>query len=155
MTELEETLEQAAQILGGWACATETSRPEPHRIDAALQSAQDLVPLVTGLRVKRLGRLTAITGMDLGPEAGEMEVLYHFCVGRAVITLRVRTPREDPVVPSLSGIIPSAEVFERELAEMFGVRLEGLPDPARLYLPDDWPEGVYPLRKDFDATTLT
>jgi len=66
----------------------------------------------------------------------------------------LRLPREAPVVPSLSEIIPSAEAFERELREMFGVEISGLKTPERLYLPDDWPEGVYPLRKDFDPSVL-
>ena len=50
----------------------------------------ELVPIVVGLRVKRLGYLCAIVGLDLGPEANEMEVLYHFCPGDALIALRVR-----------------------------------------------------------------
>jgi Ni,Fe-hydrogenase III component G len=33
--------------------------------------------------------------------------------------------------------------------EMFGVVCEGTPDPRRIFLPDDWPQGVYPLRKDY------
>ena len=64
------------------------------------------------------GYLAAITGLDLGPEKGELELLYHFCPGPAVITLRVRLPRQDAQVDSLTGIIPSAEASERELAEM-------------------------------------
>jgi Ni,Fe-hydrogenase III component G len=76
-------------------------------------------------------------------------VLYHFCQDAAVATLRVPLPREAPVVPSICGLIPSASLFERELMEMFGVVCEGTPDPRRLFLPDDWPDGTYPLRKDF------
>ena len=120
-----------------------------------VNSLQELVPIVVGLRVKRLGYLSAIVGLDLGPEANEMEVLYHFCPGDAVIALRVRVPREDGALPSLCEIIPSAEVFERELHEMFGIEITGLHTPDRLYLPDDWPDGVYPMRKDFDPEVLS
>ncbi len=149
-----EILELAAGVAQSWDWATEVSRPGPKRLDVQVRQIRELVAIVVGLRVKRLGYLAAITGLDLGPEAGEMEVLYHFCPGDAVVTLRVRSPRQEPVLPSLSGIIPSAEVFERELQEMFGVRLEGLHTTEHLYLPDDWPDGVYPMRKDFDPRQL-
>jgi Ni,Fe-hydrogenase III component G len=52
-------------------------------------------------------------------------------------------------VPSICSVIPAASFFERELAEMLGVVIADAPDSNRLFLPDDWPDGVYPLRKDF------
>jgi Ni,Fe-hydrogenase III component G len=150
----EETLQLASDILTNWAWETEASRPAPNRLEVWLSRPDDLVPMVVGLRVKRLGYLTAITGLDEGPKADRIEVLYHFCTGEAIVTLRVRLPRENPAVPTLSEIIPGAEVFERELAEMLGVTVRGLRSPAHLYLPDDWPDGVYPLRKDGDLASL-
>ena len=83
-----------------------------------------------------------------------MEVVYFFCPGDATIALRVRVPHENPELPSLCEIVPGAESFERELSEMFGIEVTGLITPDRLYLPDDWPEGVYPMRKDFDPKVL-
>ncbi len=147
----EEALSIASQLVEEWVWTTETNRPEPNRLDVTLTAVEDLVPISVALRVKRLGYLAAISGLDLGPEVGELEVLYHFCTSAAVVTLRVRLPRENPCIPTLCKIIPSAEPFERELSEMFGVTVEDLPNPLRLYLPDDWPEGKYPLRKDFDV----
>jgi Ni,Fe-hydrogenase III component G len=144
----------AKEIAGSWFWTLETVEPEPGRLDVFMRSSEDLVPLVTALRVKRLGYLAAITGLDLGAEAAELEVLYHFCAGSAVITLRLRLPVEAPVVPTLSKIIPIAEIFERELSEMFGITVTGLAAPHHLYLPDEWPDAVYPLRKEFDAQCL-
>jgi Ni,Fe-hydrogenase III component G len=143
-------LETAHYILAQWVWATETSFPEPNRIDAVLFSPDDLIPIVVALRVQRMGYLVAITGLDHGPEEGILEVLYHFCTGPVVVTLRLRLPREKASVPTLTDIIPIAEVFERELIEMMGVTVSGLRNPARLYLSDDWPGDVYPLRKDID-----
>jgi Ni,Fe-hydrogenase III component G len=94
------------------------------------------------------GYLAGITGLDLGVEIGQIEVLYHFCSGTAVVTLRVRTPRDHADVPSIATILPSANFYERELHEMMGVEIVGLANPNHLFLPDDWPDGVYPLRKD-------
>ncbi len=58
----------------------------------------------------------------------------------------VGIPGEDPVVPSISGVYPGANFYEREAFDLFGVRFEGHPDLTRILLPDEW-EG-YPLRKD-------
>lgn len=150
----EEALRFASELVEGWVWGLKTERPEPNRLDVTLDTADDLIPIVAGLRVKRLGYLSAITGLDLGHDHGELEVLYHFCAAAAVITLRLRVPREAARVPSLCGIIPSAEAFERELSEMFGITVQGLPNPARLYLSDDWPDDDPPLRKDFDPQTM-
>ncbi|MGA2489176.1 MAG: NADH-quinone oxidoreductase subunit C [Anaerolineales bacterium] len=151
----EEILTLAATIVSSWDWATEVSRPNPKQLDVKVKQLEELVPIVVALRVKRLGHLVAIVCLDLGPAANEMEVLYDFCPGDAVITLRVRIPREGGVLPSLCEIIPGAESFERELREMFGIEMTGLHTPDRLYLPDDWPDGVYPMRKDFDPKVLS
>ncbi len=154
MNDTEKTLKTASQLLEQWLWKTEVERPEPNRLDVRLKTIDDLIPIVAGLRVLRLGYLTAITGLDPGLENPDLEVLYHFCVGEAVITLRLNIPRVNGCLPSLCEIIPSAEVFERELQEMFGIRIDGLRNPSRLYLPDDWPEDVFPLRKDHDPDKL-
>ena len=143
------------EIVKSWDWATEVSRPRQDRLDVKVKAINELIPIIVGLRVKRLGYLSAIVGLDLGPEADEMEVLYQFCPEGAVITLRVRVPRTSATLPSLCDIIPSAEVFERELREMFGIEITGLHTIEHLYLPDDWPDGVYPLRRDFDPAVLS
>lgn len=145
-----ESLALAKEITASWFWALDVVEPEANRLDVILTSADELVAIVTALRVKRLGYLSAITGLDTGMAMDNLELLYHFCAGPAVITLRVSLPRSVPIVPTLSQIIPSSEVFEREISEMFGVRIAGLSTPDYLYLPDDWPEATYPLRKDFD-----
>lgn len=63
------------------------------------------------------------------------------------ITIRARVPKSDPVLPTLSHLYKGALWPERELAEMFGVRIDGHPDLRHLLLPEDW-KG-YPLRKDY------
>jgi Ni,Fe-hydrogenase III component G len=68
--------------------------------------------------------------------------------GEHVVVLQVRIHREKPEVPSLAGILPGAIVYERELKDLFGIIPVGNPDLRRQAVPEDWPEGVYPLRKD-------
>ena len=140
----DQILEQANELLAPWARGT--AAPESGRLDVVVDAA-DLVSAVAALAGADWGYLAALTGLDLGPEKGMFELLYHFCAGAAVLTLRVRIPRDAASVPSICGAIPSASVFERELSEMFGVTVAGTPDASRLFIPDDWPEGVYPMRK--------
>jgi membrane-bound hydrogenase subunit beta len=52
------------------------------------------------------------------------------------------------VVPDISDIVPSAAIYEREVYELVGIKFEGLQDSSHLLLPEGWPEGVFPLRKD-------
>jgi Ni,Fe-hydrogenase III component G len=145
----EELIERARAITEGWLWKTTTELTAPDHLSVWLSTAKDLIPIVAMLRVQRMGYLAAITGLDFGVEAGEMEALYHFCTGLVTVTLRVKLPREGASLPSLSQIIPSAEPLERELREMFGIQISGLRNQARIYLADDWPYGVYPMRKDY------
>ncbi|HID61031.1 MAG TPA: NADH-quinone oxidoreductase subunit C [Hadesarchaea archaeon] len=88
--------------------------------------------------------ISTITGVDTGDF---VEVIYHFDCRPAMLSLKIFLPRDDPKIQTISGIFPGAVLYERDLMEMLGVRVEGHPDPRRLFLPDDWPEGEYPLRK--------
>ena len=146
MVNTETALQAAAKLLLQWS--QETTTPEPNRLDVVID-ATDLLAAVQAMHKANWGYLATITGIDLGIEAGQIELLYHFCSGAAVVTLRVRTPRDDAFVPSIYEIIPSVSFYERELIEMLGVTIVNTPSTQRLFLPDDWPAGVYPLRKDF------
>jgi len=148
---VNSTLPEALDLLAPWA--KETSEPAADRLYVVIEAA-DLLAAVSALTEARWGYLAAITGVDLGPDAGQIEVLYHFCSGAPVVTLRVRVPRDDARVASLYDIIPSVTFYERELREMLGVEVEGTPNTDRLFLPDDWPSGLYPLRKDFNVADL-
>ncbi|MRR08830.1 Fe-S-binding domain-containing protein, partial [bacterium] len=55
-----------------------------------------------------------------------------------------------PRLPSITPVIAGANWSEREIRDLLGVEFDGHPDPRRLVLSDDWPQGVHPLRRDFD-----
>ena len=74
-------------------------------------------------------------------------MLYHFCRGAAIATVRVSLPYDDPTIDTICDILSSASLYEREAAELVGVDFNGTPNTDRLVLPDSWPDGVYPLRK--------
>jgi Ni,Fe-hydrogenase III large subunit/NADH:ubiquinone oxidoreductase subunit C len=92
--------------------------------------------------------LSTITGTDLGTERNEMELNYHMvCSG--TITLKNLISREKPVIQTITDILPGANLYEREIFDLLGVTFEGHPNLERLMLPENWPEGDYPLRKDW------
>ncbi|RLF04108.1 MAG: hypothetical protein DRK00_07440 [Thermoprotei archaeon] len=89
--------------------------------------------------------LEAITGVDAGDH---FEVIAH--VGRDVsVAVKALVPKDDPRVDSVVDIFRGAELYEREAWEMLGIVFEGNPRLRRAFLPEDWPEGVYPLRKEY------
>ena len=65
-----------------------------------------------------------------------------------MVTVSVHLPKAEPTVPSICDLIPGVLISEREKQEMMGVVVEGIPDGRRTFLPEDFPEGVYPWRKD-------
>ncbi len=141
----ETALKAVSDLLTDWAI--ETKIPETNRLDVVIDTS-NLLSAVKAIDTAHWGYLAGITGLDLGAEAGQIEVLYHFCAGGAVVTLRVRTPRDHASVPSICDVLPPASFYERELREMLGVEVVGLSNLDHLFLPDDWPDEVYPLRKD-------
>lgn len=93
--------------------------------------------------------LSCLTGLDNGPEAGTMEVIYNLysIPFNTHLMLRVVVPRDNPEVLSVTSVYKTANWHEREAFDLFGIRFTGHPDLRRILLPADW-EG-YPLRKDY------
>ncbi len=166
--DTETAFKQVTDLLQPWTRWSKQIHPNLLTVSI---SRNDLLTAVEALIKARWGYLSAITGLHLptvqmpGSEAvladplatgGSFLVLYHFCNGDAVLNLRVHPPSvKDARVPSLCPLIPSATLYERELLEMFGIEVEGTPDTSHLLLPDEWPDGVYPLRKDFHGLEKT
>ena len=102
-----------------------------------------------------LGFLADIVAVDYHPREPRYEVLYllaslgHAGYGSVPRRLRVkvRVGGEVPSVPTITGIWKAADWAERELWDMFGIRVEGHPDLRRILMPEDW-EG-HPMRRDY------
>jgi NADH-quinone oxidoreductase subunit C len=92
--------------------------------------------------------LRSLAGVDR-PADGKIEVVVHLFSyrHRHAFVLKTLLDRADPVVESLTGVWPAAEWHERELMELFGVRVTGHPDPRPLLLAEGWVG--HPLRKDY------
>lgn len=104
--------------------------------------------------VKDLGfnRICMITGLD---EGENFSAIYHMAMfDGVVLDLKTFVPKSNAVIKSIMDTFPGAELYERELVDMFGFKVEGLPEGSRYPLPDDWPDGQYPLRKDWKKEML-
>ncbi len=93
-----------------------------------------------------LTHITTITGIDTG---SSIEIIYHLLCQQVALSLKTRVPKSNPVIETITALLPGAILYERELQEMLGVIVKDHPDPRRLVLPENWEEGVYPLRKDY------
>ena len=105
---------------------------------------------VAGHVFKELGaRFNTASAVD---GRNRMEILYHFTLEdiNLVLSFRVFLPKTALVIASLTSVFTAAEWIEREIHEMFGIHFVGHPQLERLLLPEDWPEKVYPLRKDYE-----
>jgi NADH-quinone oxidoreductase subunit C len=90
-----------------------------------------------------------VTAVDWFPLTPRFQLSYHILshVYKERIRLRVLVEGDSPAVESITGVWPSANFYEREVFDLFGIRFEGHPNLRRIMMPDDW-QG-HPLRKDY------
>ncbi len=118
-----------------------------HRIYVDI-NPDDLIDFSRFLFEDLKARFVIASGVDT-PRGG-VEILYHFDFYQLpqVFSLRVFVKKPELEVDSISTIIKGAEWIERETKELLGVNFKNHPDPRHLILPENWPEGKYPLRRD-------
>ena len=94
-----------------------------------------------------------ISGFDDGDA---VTLRYHFSLysfraernSQVGVSVIVRVPKPNLVMPSLFSIIPGVEYSERETREMYGIDFDGLPNKALVFLPEQWDEEIKPWRDD-------
>ncbi len=93
--------------------------------------------------------LADVTCADYYPHEPRFEMAYHLLSMRRKerVRLKVCLPGDDAVIETVTAVWPSANFFEREVFDLFGVRFLGHPYLRRIMMPEDW-EG-HPLRKDY------
>jgi NADH-quinone oxidoreductase subunit C len=93
--------------------------------------------------------LSDVTCVDWYPAEPRFEVVYHLLsiTTKHRLRLKVALSGDDPVIESVVPVFPSANFFEREVFDLFGIRFSGHPNLRRILMPEDW-EG-HPLRKDY------
>jgi NADH-quinone oxidoreductase subunit C len=93
--------------------------------------------------------LEDVTAVDWYPVEPRFQISYHILSHgmKQRVRLRAFLPGEDPVIDSITPVWPSANFYEREVFDLFGVRFAGHPNLRRIMMPEEW-EG-HPLRKDY------
>ena len=119
-----------------------------------LSQLEGMVEFLKSDAMCRFTTLVDITAIDHPTRAARFEMVYHFLsmYKNHRIRLKVAT-RSDDMVPSLQAIHPSANWFEREVFDMFGILFSGHPDLRRILT--DYGFRGHPLRKDFPTTGYT
>ncbi len=94
-------------------------------------------------------RLSSVTAVDRYPAEPRFELVYHLhSVERNLrLRLKARVSGNEPAIESVCSVWRSANWYEREVFDLFGIIFTGHPDLRRIMMPDDW-EG-HPLRKDY------
>jgi membrane-bound hydrogenase subunit beta len=111
----------------------------------------DFKEIVKHLCALQFPHLVVISGSDLG---ATIELIYHFTLNyghrmkEIVLNFSVELPKSNPEIETICDLIPGALISEREKQEFLGVKIIEIPDSRRLFLPDDFPEGIYPWRRD-------
>jgi NADH-quinone oxidoreductase subunit C len=125
------------------------------RGELVVRSAPEGLPeLMRFLRDQPACRFTTlidVTAVDWPAREKRFDVVYHLLSMRQNQRVRVKAAvREDAMVPSIVGVFPCAEWYEREVFDMFGILFSGHPDLRRLLT--DYGFRGHPLRKDFPTT---
>jgi NADH-quinone oxidoreductase subunit C len=120
--------------------------PKRAYIDIWPKDVKEIVRYIFKESAFRFNTASAVDDFDA------LEILYHFSHDASAITISLRAllkDKQDPHIDTITDITRSAWWIEREIHELFGIEFDGNSDLRTLLLPDDWPKGVFPLRKDF------
>ena len=119
-----------------------------------LVGAADVVKAATFLRDDARCQFVSIidvSGADYPSRALRFDVVYHLLSPKQNLRIRLKTHAdEETVVPSVTGVWPGADWFERETYDLYGVLFSGHPDLRRILT--DYGFDGHPLRKDFPLT---
>jgi len=144
-TELELTAQELREAHADSVRDTEYFR---ERAVLVIDPAQ-VRPVLERLREKGYTFLASLHGVDYYPEEPRLGVLYEMLDMQRVerISVKARVSTDDPHIPSVVDLFPTADHQEREVYDLFGVVFDGHPDLRRILMPEDY-EG-HPQRRDF------
>ena len=109
-----------------------------------------ILPVCQYLKSQGFNFLSDLTGVDLGVDKEpRFQVIYHlFSIGtQKRLRLKVNLPSGNPTIESVTPVWKTANWFEREAYDLFGINFKNHPNLTRILLPENF-EG-YPLRKDY------
>ncbi|MEM7508790.1 MAG: NADH-quinone oxidoreductase subunit C [Pseudomonadota bacterium] len=154
---MSEALHELADIIAAAQADQVVSTAVTNGELTVVATVAGLVPLITWLDENPAARFTTlidITAVDYPDREHRFEMVYHFLSMEQNHRIRVKAlADEGSVIPSITGIHPSANWFEREVFDMYGLLFSGHPDLRRILT--DYGFRGHPLRKDFPTTGYT
>jgi len=150
MSELARLVEERLELRDG---TVRELRAGELLVDAR---TRDLRALAKAAVTHLDARLLSIFASDERASHGRFTVQHVWWLPslRALLRVSAGIDPAQPSFPSIAAKYPAANWFEREAMDLFGVSPQGHPNPGRVALHDDWPQGVYALRKDFADDTV-
>ena len=103
------------------------------------------------IKLEKYPHLAVVSGYDMGKT---INLVYHFSIyygeraKEISINITIELPKNNPVIETITDLIPGALITEQEKQEMLGIKVKGIPKDKRVFISDDFPKGVYPWRKD-------
>lgn len=123
-------------------------------VDVALNAIAALIEFLKTDPNCKFSTMLDITAVDYPERPQRFDVVYHLLSMYQNHRIRLKVAvREDEMVPSTTAVHPSANWFEREVFDMFGILFSGHPDLRRILT--DYGFRGHPLRKDFPTTGYT
>jgi NADH-quinone oxidoreductase subunit C len=153
ITDLEQLKDrpELARVLAQYPAAVEGAKLERDELSIYLRpgSIREVGALLRDHPELQYNFLSDLTCVDWYPAEPRFEIVYHLLsIARRVrLRLKVKLGGDDPRVQSVTSVWPSANFFEREVFDLFGIHFEDHPYLRRLLMPENW-EG-HPLRKDY------
>jgi NADH-quinone oxidoreductase subunit C len=151
---MDETLDKLGQAIREALPGAVSGHGVAHGELTIAANAADIVAVVTFLRDDprcQFWNIVDVTAIDWPARERRFDVVYHFLSPKQNRRIRVKVVADEASpVPSIIGVFPGADWFERETYDLYGVLFTGHPDMRRI-LTDYGFEG-HPLRKDFPLT---
>lgn len=126
---------------------TESAKPAENACDPRAVTPEALRGELEALRAKGYDFLECLTGIDMEEEG--LGVIYHLCntkTGERTVLRSLTADRENPMLPSATGLWDIANIYEREVYDFYGIKFTGHPDMRRIFMREDWVG--HPFRKD-------
>ena len=121
--------------------------PRPRRIFVEVPYEKFEEVFVFAIKDLGFSILCSITGLD---EGHSLSFIYHVArENKIVLNIKTSVSKDKPSIKTITKYFPGADIYEREMMDLLGAEIEGLGAGKRYPLPDDWPAGEYPLRKDW------
>ena len=154
---MSEALQELAGLIEGKqtdAVVSTAITNDELTVQVTLSALVEFIEYLRADRNCRFSTLVDITAVDYPSREKRFDMVYHFLSMYRNQRIRVRVcVRDGDLMPSITGIHPSANWFEREVFDMYGLMFTGHPDMRRILT--DYGFRGHPLRKDFPTTGYT